>query len=98
MRAIFNNTLVISFVAQGETYTKTIKKSEIDTEHYDTLWDWWGGDTDSVYDNMLDFELTGHKDMDGNLIADENLYINVYDRDDDHVKECIKDISILECN
>ena len=47
---------------------------------------------------MLDFELTGHKDMDGNLIADENLYINVYDRDDDHVKECIKDISILECN
>ena len=117
MRAIFNNTLVISFVAQGETYNKTIKKceidtehydtlwdwwgirkSEIDTEHYDTLWDWWGGDTDSVYDNMLDFELTGHKDKDGNLIADENLYINVYERDEDHVKECIKDISILECN
>ena len=47
---------------------------------------------------MLDFELTGHKDKDGNLIADENLYINVYERDEDHVKECIKDISILECN
>lgn len=98
MKKNFYNTLVISFVAQGETYTKTIKKSEIDTEHYDTLWDWWGGDTDSVFDNMLDFELTGQKDEDGNLIVDDNLYINVYERDSDHVIETIKKVTILECN
>ena len=98
MNTIFNDTLVISFVAQGVTYNKTIRKSEIDTEHYDTLWDWWGGNTDSVYDNMLDFELTGHKDQNGNLIADENLYINVYERDDDNVMETVSDVAILECS
>ena len=98
METIFNNTLVISFVAQGVAYTKTIKKSEIDIEHYDTLWDWWGGDTDSVYDNMLDFELTGNKDDDDNLIADDNLYLNVYERDGDNIIETIHDITIIECN
>ena len=98
MNTIFKNTLVISFMAQGVTYTKTIRKSEIDTEHYDTLWDWWGGDTDSVYDNMLDFELTGHKDEEGNLVADKRIYLNVYERDDDHIKEHVHDITILACN
>lgn len=98
MSNIFTNLLVISFVVQGVAYTREIKKSEIDTEHYDTLWDWWGGDTDSVYDNMLDFELTGHKDEQGNLIADERMYLNVYERDGDQVKECVKNIAILKCN
>ena len=51
-----------------------------------------------MYDNMLDFELTGHKDEEGNLIADERIYLNVYVRDDDHIKEHVKNIAILECN
>lgn len=76
----------ILFPFKDEWYAERIYLDDVDMNHYDDLWDWWFGDTESKVDGdgTYDFELTADKHNDGGF-AMTGMYINVYEHDCDEI-------------
>lgn len=87
----------IMFPFKDKQYIERIYLNDVDPDHYEDLWDWWFGDSDSRTqgDVTYDFELTANKHADGNF-AMTGMYINVYLNDCDAIIATIptKDIKI----
>ncbi len=70
----------IQFEYAGETFIDRVYVDQIDLTHYDNLWDWWFDSHNSKFPELV-FELTAHKDANGNPSI-KNAYINVYENVD----------------
>lgn len=70
----------IQFEYAGETFIDRVYVDQIDLTHYDNLWDWWFASHNSKFPELV-FELTAHKDANGNPSI-KNAYINVYENVD----------------
>ena len=72
--------IAIQFEYAGEVFNERIYLDQIDSTHYDDIWDWWFGSNGSEQFPDLNFELTADKDKDGNPVC-SNMYINVYENE-----------------
>lgn len=70
-----NNNIIISFEYRGKTYTQNISINDIDTNHYEEIWDYW---FEFEIEDFV-FELTGTKCDNKIVFIPNEMYINVYE-------------------
>lgn len=86
------NNIIISFEYRGKTYTQNISINDIDTNHYEEIWDYW---FEFEVEDFV-FELTGTKCDNKIAFIPNEMYINVYeDEDADEPMDIITNIKIV---
>ena len=74
----------VLFRLNSKTYCERVYLDQIDTTHYDTLWDWWFSESEGdkiTSESGHIFEITADKGDNGEITTN-NMYINVYENVD----------------
>lgn len=89
----FDWHLQIEFYFDYMYYVRDIDIKEVNKDEHKYVWHWLGMDGKTIEDSQYYFELMGEKNENGNVLVNDNMFLNVVDM---KTKEVVKRITYFD--